>query len=64
MGGFSQTLEWYKPFSQSEHAPSPSLQLFTDASGSIGFGGYLAGRWFQGRWLPEQHLDKKSGISI
>lgn len=26
------------------------LELFTDASGSQGFGGYFGGRWFQGRW--------------
>ena len=26
------------------------LQLFTDASGSIGFAGYFQGQWFQGRW--------------
>ncbi len=26
------------------------MQLFTDASGGIGFGGYFKGRWFQGKW--------------
>ncbi|XP_071087974.1 uncharacterized protein [Haliotis cracherodii] len=26
------------------------LQLYTDAAGSIGFGAYLQGRWFCGRW--------------
>ena len=26
------------------------LEFFTDASGSIGFGGFFAGRWFQGHW--------------
>jgi hypothetical protein len=26
------------------------LQLFTDASGEIGFGGYFDGKWFQGEW--------------
>lgn len=25
-------------------------EFFTDASGSIGFGGYFKGRWFQGKW--------------
>ena len=29
------------------------IQLFTDASGEIGFGGYFRGRWFQGRWPRE-----------
>lgn len=26
------------------------LQLFTDASGDIGFGGFFSDKWFQGRW--------------
>ena len=26
----------------------PDLQLFTDASGSLGYGGFLDGQWFQG----------------
>ena len=51
-------------FLESEQTPSPSLQLYTDAAGSIGFGGYLAGHWFQGRWLPEQNINKTTGISI
>ena len=29
------------------------LQLFTDASGEIGFGGFFQGKWFQGKWLGE-----------
>ena len=62
--GFLKHWNGISLFLESEHTPSPSLHLFMDASGSIGFGGYLAGRWFQGRWLLEQHLDKKSGISI
>ena len=33
------------------HADS-DLQLYTDASGEIGVGGYFQGRWFQERW-PE-----------
>jgi hypothetical protein len=31
-----------------------------DAAGSIGFGGYLAGQWFQGLWLSEQTINKKT----
>ena len=30
--------------------------LFTDASGSIGFGGFFQGRWFQGHWSDIQNL--------
>ena len=51
-------------FLQPEQTTSLSLQLYTDASGSIGFGGYLAGQWFQSSWLPEQKLNKTTGISI
>ncbi len=34
------------------------LQLFTDASGGIGFGGYFKGSWFQWKWpnsVKESH---------
>ena len=51
-------------FLESEQTPSPSLQLLIDAAGLIGFGGYLAGQWFHGHWLPEQVINKKTGISI
>ena len=37
------------------------LQLYTDASGEIGFGGFLSGSWFQDRW-PEIVL--REGRSI
>ena len=30
-----------------------TLELFTDAAASIGFGGYFDGHWFQGEWTPE-----------
>ena len=43
MGTYPDQLE---RFLESEQTPYPSLQLFTDATGSIGFGGYLAGQWF------------------
>ena len=40
------------------------LRLFTDASGSLAYGGFLDGLWLQGQWLPEHTLNKKRGISI
>ena len=43
---------------------SPDLQLFTDASGSLGYGGYLNGQWFQSHWLPQHSLNPVTGISI
>ena len=44
--------------------PSPYLELYTNASGSIGFGGYFHGWWFQGRWPPHMQLNREWGISI
>ena len=40
-----------------------SDSLFTDASGSLGFGGIFPTRWFQGKWLPSQQLSQQ-GINI
>ena len=37
-----------------------SIQLFTDASGSFGFGAYFNGVWFRGDWQPHQQLPKRS----
>lgn len=42
---------------------SDSLQLFMDASGSIGFGGIFSSQWFHGQWRAHQHLGQP-GISI
>lgn len=38
------------------------IQLFTDASGGVGFGGFLAGKWFQGRW-PSAQFAKDHSIA-
>ena len=37
---------------------------YTDASGTIGYGGYFNWKWFQGRWLPHMQLSRVTGISI
>ena len=42
---------------------SDALSLFTDASGSLGYGGIFQKRWFQGKWLPCQQLGQR-GVSI
>ena len=42
---------------------SHSLELYTDASGTLVFGGIFGHRWFQGRWQTHQQLDQP-GISI
>ena len=43
---------------------TPDLELYTDAASTIGFGGYVNGKWFQGRWPPHMLIDKRKGISI
>ena len=41
---------------QSNWFHSDSMQLYTDASGTQGWGAYWSGRWLQHRWSPAQHL--------
>lgn len=43
---------------------SPQIHLYTDAAGSIGYGGFFNNQWFQGKWLPSQQLNPAYGISI
>ena len=33
---------------------SADLDLYTDSSGTIGYGAYCQGHWFNGRWTPAQ----------
>jgi len=33
---------------------SPSMSLFTDASGTLGWGAYWSGHWIQAHWSPDQ----------
>ena len=42
---------------------SVELHLFTDASGSLGYGGIFRTQWFQGTWQPHQTL-VSPGLSI
>ena len=35
---------------QTEWTAAPSMNLHTDASGTIGWGAYWSGRWLQARW--------------
>ena len=51
-------------FLESTPTPAKNLELYTDAAGSLGFGEYFQGRWFQGHWPPNMQLDQKQGISI
>ena len=47
-------------FLDPEWTAADSLQLYTDASGSLGFGAYFNGAWFQGDWQPHQRLSLRS----
>ena len=71
--GFQKDIAMWKTFLQSWNGVnlfleqnitfSDNIQLFTDASGSIGYGGFLNGAWFQGKWEPHQQISKTCGIS-
>lgn len=50
-------------FLSSSWTTSATPSLFTDASGSIGFGGIFGSQWFQGTWQSHQQLGHP-GISI
>lgn len=41
--------------------PAPDISLFTDASGTIGYGAYYQGQWFQGTW-PANLDDHIEGV--
>ena len=49
---------------ESSPTPTADLELYTDAAGSIGFGGYWQGKRFQGHWPPHMRLNREQGISI
>ena len=42
--------------------PAPDLDLFTDASGTIGCGAYFQGNWFHYPWQPHQKLSSRTSI--
>ena len=39
---------------ESNWTPSTNMQLFTDASGTNGWGAYWSGKWLQGQWSESQ----------
>ena len=51
-------------FLDSEATSPPALQLYTDASGSLEYGSFLAGQWFQGHWLPTTPSAKKEALVL
>ena len=72
-GGFLKALQTWKTFIShwnfaalflsTSWVDTHSLELYTDASGTLGFGGIFGQRWFQGCWQTHQQLDQP-GISI
>jgi hypothetical protein len=50
-------------FLSSKWQGSNTLDMHTDASGTLGFGGIFGTKWFQGKWKPRQKLGQP-GISI
>ena len=61
---FRSDLAWWRAFARPwsgrsfflspQWTPAPDLHLYTDSSGSLGFGAYCHGRWFMGEWDEEQ----------
>ena len=56
-------VEWGWVFLSTSWMDSDSLTLHTDASGTLGYGGILGNKWFQGQWETHQQLNAP-GISI
>ena len=44
--------------------PSPQMELYTDALGTIGYGGYFNWELIQGQWLPHMQLNNITGTNI
>ena len=51
-------------FLEREPTSAESLDLYTDASWALGFGGYFQGKWFYGEWPPEVASSSTDPISI
>ena len=51
-------------FLEDQLTSAPDLEIYRDAAGSVGYGGYFQGHWFNGVWTKEKQLDPKHGISI
>ena len=72
--GFRDDLDLWEKFLQGWNGKSffledqltsaPDFEIYTDAAGSVGYGGYFQGHWFNGVWTKEQQLDPKRRISI
>ena len=61
---FLQNWNGVSLFLDTQATSPPELQLYTDASGSLGYEGFLAGDWFQGHWLPHTPSAKKGVLVL
>ena len=41
---------------ESEWTPAPAMQLYTDASSTLGYGAYWQGHWFNSKWATNQQV--------
>lgn len=56
-----RTMEWISFFYDIERTPDDSMQLYTDASSTVGFGGFFQGQWFCDKW-PEDLPKEEDGL--
>ena len=56
----STLMEWHLMFIDPVWKDADDLSLFTDASGTLDYGGYFQMSWFRGDWYPNQRLPLRS----
>ena len=44
-------------FLEDQLTSAPDFEIYTDAAGSVSYGGYFQGHWFNRVWTNEQQLD-------
>ena len=57
MGKIFAGMEWEIFFFGRPAYFSPDFEIYTDAAGSVSYGGYFQGHWFNRVWTNEQQLD-------
>ena len=58
MGKIFAGMEWEIFFFLEDQLTSaPYFEIYTDAAGSVSYGGYFQGHWFNRVWTNEQQLD-------
>ena len=57
MGKIFAGMEWEILFLEDQLTSAPDFEIYTDAAGSVSYGGYFQGHWFNRVWNNEQQLD-------